>query len=201
MQRYKAALARLRKAATIEVTLAPPTVARVAVSDLGPTRGLKDAKVTIVEFSDFQCPYCRASQEPLKKITAEYPNDVKLVFRHLPLRRSSIISAISAFCAEKQDHFWEFHDAIFAAKNMSATLLREIAADTKLDLKKFDECVSSAEPLNAVNADFAEAKRLGIEGTPTFIVNGRVFKGMPEFSVLKAVIERELGLQPSGPGH
>lgn len=199
MKNYRAALAKLRQAASVEIRLEEPKLPRNADDEAAPFLGPKDSPVTITEYSDFQCPYCRTAQETIKQIMQKYQGQVKLVFKHLPSGTHSQAKrpAQAAFCAGRQGFFWQYHDALFEAEDLIPETLRAIASRLKLSLTAFDTCLDSETARAAVLADVREAKRLGISGTPTFVVNGGLVRGAVSFDEFKAVIERELKSAPS----
>ena len=155
------------------------TVYNVNVAD-SPYLGAKDAAVTIVEFSDFQCPYCIREVPKFKKLIEQYPNDVKVVFKHYPLsfhKKAKPASAAAIF-AQKQkgnDAFWEMHDKIIAGgtKKLDVPILRTYAEEMGLDLAGFDAVMASpAEIDKLLKPDMDEAKKCKVRGTPTVLVNG-----------------------------
>ncbi len=195
MKLYRDGLAELRKNSRIELLLAEASLPSV-MSAIGasPTTGSKDAVVTIIEFSDFQCPYCRSSQSTLKQVLQNYGKQVRLVFKHLPLEMhaQAFGSAQAAVCANEQGRFWEYQDALFSAQDLSPTSLSKIAKHLGMSDAKFKACVSSDASRATVLEDVREAKRLGIAATPTFIVNGNLVPGAISFEEFKTLIEREL---------
>lgn len=195
MKLYRDALAEMRKASRIEVRLEEPKLPSV-VSDIGtaPVTGSKNATVTIVEFSDFQCPFCRGSQSTLKQVLKDYGKDVRLVFKHLPLEMhaSAFASAQAAYCAGEQGSFWQYQDALFASENLSNETLNKTASRLGLDTTKFSSCMNSEASRTAILKDVDEAKRLGINSTPTFIINGKLFRGTPSLEDFQALIQSQL---------
>lgn len=195
IQLYKDALTRLRTDRNVEVFLAPPklVVKSEEVAD-APSFGDRDAPVTIIEFSDFQCPFCRQSQATIKKILETYNHQVRLVFRHFPLEMHSdaFSSAQAAVCANQQGLFWKYHDALFSSNDLSDKGLNRIAQTVGLDSSKFDQCMTSDKSREVVTKDVKDAQRLGINSTPTFIVNGNLIRGAISFSEFSAVVDREL---------
>jgi protein-disulfide isomerase len=193
MKNYRTALSALRSAAKVELSLDEPRLS-ISENDRAPSIGSPQAIVTIIEFSDFQCPYCRATQEVLKQIRKTYPAEVKLIFKHLPLEihAEAFSSAEAAFCANEQGGFWKFHDALFTADDLSVQSLNRLAVEQGLDSAKFKACLVSETAKAAIQQDLREAKQLGINGTPTFIVNGAVVRGAISFEEFRAVIDREL---------
>ncbi|MGH9961012.1 MAG: DsbA family protein, partial [Pyrinomonadaceae bacterium] len=178
----------------IDWFLEEPTLAMNSLSEFGPATGPKNAAVTIVEFSDFECPYCRNSQSTIKELLSQFPQDVRLVFRHLPLQMhaQAFPSAQAAYCAGEQDRFWQYHDALFALNQLSRDSLEKIATDIGLNMDRFNTCLASDASRAAVRKDVEEARRLGINSTPTFIVNGKLVRGAIPFADFKSIIEKEL---------
>ena len=180
-----------------KIELVRPPVPRVQVSAGGPARGPADARVTIVEFSDFQCPYCQRAKPVLDEVEKRHPKDVRIVYRNLPLdslHPRARPSAEAAACAAEGNKFWEYHDRLFANNRALADAdLRKYAAEVGLDAKSFEECVSSRRHQAAVEADVQEAKRLGITGTPAFVVNGMLLSGLKSPEEFDALIKEELG--------
>lgn len=193
MKLYREALAGLRNSYQIEVRLAEPRLPSLDDGD-APAIGPRGSAVTIIEFSDFQCPYCRQSQSTLKQLTQTYGNNLRLVFKHLPLdiHAKTLASAQAAFCAGEQGRFWPYHDALFTSENLSGQTLNNIASDLALNLTQFKECLSSEKSRAAVLKDVREARQFGISSTPTFVVNGKLVRGAVNLEEFKARIDREL---------
>jgi protein-disulfide isomerase len=187
----------LRKKSKVEVRLAPPPVFRASVATEGfPSRGPASAPVTIVEFSDFHCPFCRAAQPTLDALLAKYGNKVRLVYRHFPLdslHPQARRAAEAAWCAEQQDKFWPFHDELYKnGPESSPETLRRLAGEAGLDTGRFDSCVASGKAAPAVEADVEEGTRFGITGTPGFFINGRALSGNQPIEAFVSVIDEEL---------
>ena len=194
MKYYRAGIESLRKKWTVVVGLAEPVLFR---DDDGgsPSRGAEKAAVTIVEFSDFECRYCREVQPVLQQIMESYGKSVRLIFKHLPLEghRNSLPAARAAYCAGEQDRFWQFHDALFAAGDLSPPgLLDQIAMGLGLGLARFQACRDSEQSRAAIVKDREIARSLRIDSTPSFVVNGKVFKGALSYADFKKIVEREL---------
>jgi protein-disulfide isomerase len=167
----------------------------VATED-SPAMGPEDAKVAIVEFIDFQCPFCSRVNATLERVRDRYGKDVRVVFKHLPLRMHPRAPAAhaAAEAAHRQGRFWEMHDKIFSnQREMSPQKYVEYAGELGLDLEQFQSDVASASVKSRVDADAAEAARLGITGTPGFLINGRFLSGARPFESFQAVIDEELG--------
>jgi protein-disulfide isomerase len=161
-----------------------------------PVRGDPEAKIAVVEFSDFQCPFCSRSVQTLDQIAAAYGNRVRIVFKHLPLSMHPKAPAAhaAAEAAHRQGKFWAMHDKIFANQaEMSPEKYREYASEIGLDLKQYDRDVADDAVKQRIDSDAAEAARLGVTGTPAFFVNGRYLKGAVPFEQIKAMLDQDLG--------
>jgi protein-disulfide isomerase len=167
-----------------------------------PVKGPKDAKVTIVEFSDFQCPYCaRAHQTISEQVMKEYDGKVKLVYKNFPLgfHKWAEPAGIAGACAYQQDpaSFWTFYDYMFnnqqqiTPENVKEKS-QEALKGTKVDMAKWNDCYDNKKTLEKVKADMAEGSSVGVTGTPAFIINGRKISGAQPFQNFKAVIDDEL---------
>jgi len=194
MKHYRAGLDALRQKWTVTMNFSPPIFVTELDDGVSPVRGAANAVVTIVEFSDFECPFCKQVQSALKQVVETYGREVRLVFKHLPLEghRNSLPAARAAYCATEQDRFWQFHDALFAAGNLSPPVFEQIASDLGLGLPKFQECVASERSRAAVVKDIEAAGLLRLDSTPSFVVNGKVIKGALSFAVFQKIIEQEL---------
>ena len=195
MKNYRAGLEALRKKWAVKVNFAAPVFVSELDDGVSPAKGSTKPLVTIVEFSDFECPFCGAVQPVLKQVMQTYGNDVRLVFKHMPLEghRNSLPAARAAYCAAEQDRFWQFHDALFASGNLSGAVIDDIAVDLGLGVPKFQACLSSEQSRAAVIKDIETARLFHIESTPSFIVNGQLIKGALSFADFQKIIERELG--------
>ena len=195
MKHYRAGLERLKKKWTVDVKLAEPVFALALDDGASPVRGPAKAAVTIVEFSDFECSFCRDVQPALKQVVETYGKEVRLVFKHLPLEghRNAVPAARAAYCAGEQDRFWQFHDALFAAGDLSPPgLFDRIAVELGLGIERFRACVNSEQSRAAVVKDIETARSLRIDSTPSFLINGKLFKGALAFVELQKIIQREL---------
>jgi protein-disulfide isomerase len=160
-----------------------------------PARGSDSAKITIVEFSDFQCPFCSRVVPTMDQIEEEYGDQVRIVFKHLPLSIHSKAKAAhaAAEAAHRQGKFWEMHDAIFAnQREMSPEKYVEYAAEMGLDVEQFKRDVVGDDVKRKVDADTKEASALGVTGTPAFFINGKFLSGARPFDAFKDVIDEEL---------
>lgn len=192
-QRRFGFLAGLKARTPLSVTLPPP---RVTVDVSGsPSRGPSDAPVTIVEFSEFQCPFCRRVLPTVREVEARYKGRVRLVFRHFPLARHKDAprAAEAAECARDQGRFWEMHDRLFDnADRLGAADLKQHARAIGLDGPAFDGCLDSGRHRDRWRRDLADAESYGASGTPMFFVNGRLLSGAQPFAAFAQLIEEEL---------
>ena len=187
----------LRARSKVTVQLAVPSAARLPVdASKGFVRGNKAAPVTIVEFSDFQCPCCKRATPIVKQVLEHYPGKVKWVFRDFPiasLHPDAPKAAEAARCAAEQGKFWEYHDVLFEkAPQLSIEELKRYAKDLKLDSAAFAKCLDSGKQAAAVKADIEQGDRLGITGTPTFFINGRQLVGAEPLATFEKIIDTEL---------
>lgn len=186
-------LSDLKKKYPVKVFLEEP---RVEVDDGGrPSRGPKNAKVTVIEFSEYQCPFCARFKPTIDQLVAEYPKDVRHVYRHnpLPFHQNAKPAAYASICADRQGKFWEYSSVLF--KNQAAldsASLRKYAGDLQLDLAKFDSCLIDPSVAKIVDEDMAYAQSVGARGTPTSFVNGVLFSGAQPYEALKKVVEDKL---------
>jgi protein-disulfide isomerase len=172
----------------------PDKVYQVALGD-APTRGPASAKVKIVEWSDFQCPFCSRVGPTLEQVRKEYGDQVQLSFKHMPLSFHDKAKGAhaAAEAAGRQGKFWEFHDKLFANQRAldEATYLA-YAKEFGLDVEKFKNDMASAHVQKRIDADIAQAGSLGVTGTPAFYINGRFLSGAQPFESFKRVIDEEL---------
>jgi protein-disulfide isomerase len=193
MGNYRATLTALRTGSNVQVFLEEPKLPSLPQANNAQSTGSKEPLVTITEFADFQCSYCREVQGVIKQILKSYDN-VRIIFKHLPLdiHNQAFASAQAAVCAGEQDLFWLYHDALFASKVLSPEALNKSALDVGLSLPKFTACVLSDTTRATLRRDIQEAKQLGIDSTPTFVINGKIVRGAISFESFKAIIEHEL---------
>ena len=160
-------------------------MAKISLEDI-PTKGADDATVTVVEYSDFQCPFCKRGKDMLPEILKEYDGKVKVAYKQLPLRNHNWAkpAAIASICAYQQgnDKFWEFHDLIFDNQKEiklenSEEIFKGYAKDLGLDSKKFDACLVDDKVAARVDSEVEEAISIGVQSTPTFVVNGMIVQG------------------------
>lgn len=158
--------------------------------------GPKDALVTIVEISDFQCPFCARGAQTLKEVANAYKKDVRFVFKHnpLPFHNRALPAAVAAECAGKQHKFWAMHDKIFAGqKSLEDADLEKYAKEAGADIHKWKKCFAEDESVkDGIKADAALSAKFGVRGTPGFFINGRFISGAQPLPVFKAIIDEEL---------
>jgi protein-disulfide isomerase len=197
-QRQKV-LASLRKTEPTKILIKAP---RVEVATAGhPSIGPANAPVTIVEFSDFQCPFCKRAEPTLKEIRQKYGDNVRLVYMDypLPMHSHALDAAKAARCAGEQGKFWPFHDALFADQaKESPGDLKATAKSLGLNTSKFDTCFDQAKSEAGVRADLEQGKALGIDGTPAFFINGRMLVGAQPASSFDQIIDEELASKGVG---
>jgi protein-disulfide isomerase len=182
----------LQKQANLQVNLPQP---RIQVAAEGPTRGPKDAPVTIVEFSDFECPYCGSAFETVEQVMNAYAGKVRLVYRQFPLsfHPHAAKAAEASLCAADQGKFWEYHDVLFKnQKKLEPTDLKAHATEVGMDAQKFGQCLESGEKKKAVDADQQAGLAAGVGGTPAFFINGIFLNGAQPIDEFKKVIDGEL---------
>lgn len=192
----EALLAELGKAGGgTAINLEPPRQ-QVDVASTDPVRGPNSARVTIVEFSDYQCPFCARVTPAIAKVLATYGDRVRLVWKDFPLEDihpRAVELARAARCAGEEGKYWEFHDRVFASQEQSGTLpIDDYAKALGIQPRDFAECVKSGRHAKAVVEGQDAGTRLGVESTPTLFINGRKVTGAQPFEVLARVIDDEL---------
>jgi protein-disulfide isomerase len=182
----------LRARSAVAILVEPPRVA-IEPGD-APRRGPASAPVTIVEFSDYQCPYCRRVAPTVREVLSRYGDQVSLVFKDLPLsiHPQAAKAAEAARCAGEQGRYWDYHDALFAASALSDASFEELAHSVGLNVSRFQECLASRRQRAAVEADVRQAQALGISGTPAFLINGILLSGAQPLEAFTRIIDSEL---------
>jgi protein-disulfide isomerase len=168
---------------------------RVEVAAIGPAKGPEGAPITIVEFSDFQCPFCSKAIVNVDEVMKKYEGKVRLVFRHFPLsfHTEAPKAAEASMCAADQNKFWEYHDKLFANQQaLKVDDLKKHAADLGLDTARFNECLDSGKKAELVKKDMADAEKVGVTGTPAFFINGVMLSGAVPASEFASIIDAEL---------
>ena len=158
--------------------------------------GPADAPITLVEFSDFQCPYCRRwHDETYEPLLAAYPGKIKIVYRHLPLisiHPDAFSAAEASMCAGDQNVFWQYHDKLFGGTSLGNAIYEQYAQELSLDIPRFVDCITEHKFQEAIQADSDFALNLGVSSTPTFFVNGLAVVGAQPLDYFKQLIDKEL---------
>jgi predicted DsbA family dithiol-disulfide isomerase/Skp family chaperone for outer membrane proteins len=161
-----------------------------------PTKGPANAPVTIVEFSDFECPYCGGLFPTLQQVEKNYAQQIRIVYRQFPLANihpHAQKAAEASLCANDQKKFWEMHDSMFGnQKELSMADLKQRAVDLKMDAQAFNTCLDSGKYVAAIQADIQEGARNGVNGTPALFINGRFLSGNQPYAEIKELIDDEL---------
>jgi protein-disulfide isomerase len=187
----------LRSGSNVEVQLSAPRI-NVAY-DTARVRGNPKAPVMIVEFSDYQCPYCHQAEPTVAAILAKYGNKVSLAYRDFPLRSihdHAEVAAEASRCALEQGKFWDYHDQLFKSTNLDKEALIGYARDAKLDDKQFEACLTSEKYKAQIDKDLDEGRKAGVTGTPAFFVNGIELSGAQGQDAFTRAIDDELSRKP-----
>ncbi|MFH1112186.1 MAG: DsbA family protein [Patescibacteria group bacterium] len=173
-----------------------PTADNSMVTSDDPSQGSLLAPVTIVEFSDFQCPYCREAAPIIKQVLKQYPEAVRFIFRDFPIisiHSEAVPSAVAANCAMEQGKFWEYHDALFSQQEaLGPDLYLTLARSFALDEGKFKNCLNSPLIIDEIENDFEAGLAAGVGGTPTFFVNGQIVEGSLPYDYWVKIIAAEV---------
>jgi protein-disulfide isomerase len=199
-QRRQEYTKKLRERNNIAILLAPPKV-QVAY-DAARLRGNPNAPVIIVEFSDYECPYCRQVEPTVKQLLAKYRDQVRISYRDFPLTAihpQAMIAAEASRCALEQGKYWEYHDQLFAASKLEKDSLVEYARNLKLDDKQFEICLTSEKYKADIEKDTQEGRKAGVNGTPGFFINGISLSGAQGQDAFARVIDDELGRKSNRP--
>jgi len=156
-------------------------------------KGKADAKVTLIEYSDFECPYCAKHNPSIDQALKDFPNDVRVIFRHFPLsfHPNAQKAAVASECAAKQGKFWEMHDGLFKmaeTEGLTVEGMRKLAGDLKLNTGDFNVCLDGDETLARVEADYNGGVAAGVSGTPGTFVNGKIVEGAVPYASFKQAI-------------
>jgi protein-disulfide isomerase len=185
----------VKKDAQIEILLPPYEPPKVEVAATGPSKGPANAPITIVEFSDFECPYCVRAEETVKQVLAAYPDKIRLVYRDypLPMHAKAPKAAEAAHCAGDQGKYWEMHGKLFEnAQKLDVADLKGYARAIGADGGQFDRCLDSGEKAKDVEAHKKAGEEAGVQGTPAFFINGRPLSGAQPLEAFKKIIDDEL---------
>ena len=191
---YDAFISGLKKDYGVKSYLEP---SRTTIATAGrPSKGPANAPVTIVEFSDFECPFCRALFPTLQKIESDYKDKLRVIYLQFPLasmHTHARKAAEASLCAYEQDKFWQFHDAMFTdQQHLAVEDLKQKAEKLSLDKKAFNTCLDSDKYLAEIQSDMEEGVRVGISGTPAMFINGRLLIGAQPYADIQKIIEDEL---------
>jgi len=169
-------------------------VAHVEVGD-APRLGPASAPVQIIEFADYECPYCQKVNDDLARLREQFGAQVSVVYKDfpLPMHPLAVRAAEAARCAGSQGKFWEFHDSLFQTKRLQMSDLKQQARTLKLDSARFDQCLEGGEQSAPVKKDSQEGLRLGLQGTPSFFINGHFMSGAIGYAKLRETVLQELG--------
>jgi protein-disulfide isomerase len=192
-----------KNAATIRTSLearmkeAPPVLDEAVPIpiDGAPVKGPANAKITLVEFSDFQCPYCAAAVHHIDEVLAKHPADVRLVFKQFPLdiHSQAALAAEAALAAHAQGKFWPMHDKLYANfRTISQEKIDQIAKEIGLDMARFSNDLKSGKYKPVVEKELAQGEQAGVSGTPTLFVDGKHYNGPMETQALEEVLKAEL---------
>lgn len=186
--------ARLKKDAGFVMVLEGPVKPRKTVDATGPSRGNASAKVTIVEFADFECQYCAKAHETVQGVLKAYGDKVRLVFRHYPLsfHPKAPKAAEATACADEQGKFWELHDALFESQELDVDSLKMQAKRAGVDATAFASCLDSGRTAALIKRDLAAGQQVGVSGTPAFFINGFMLSGAQPEEAFRKVIDAEL---------
>src|SRR5215470_7417980 len=191
-------IAELKKKYPTKVTLKPPVV-QVSLGSK-PAKGNPSAPVTIIEFSDYQCPFCKKAEPTVQEVLKVYgPDKVRFAYRNfpLPMHTDARPAAEAAGCAAEQGKFWEYHEKLMAAKDLSPANLQTMATELGVDKKKFEDCYAAEKFKGDIEKDVKAGEEAGVNGTPAFFINGRMLDGAQPFEKFKEVIDEELAAQKS----
>jgi predicted DsbA family dithiol-disulfide isomerase len=187
-------MSKLRSEAHISFQFGAPR-APVSLKDT-PVRGPANAQVVIVEFSDYECPYCQNVQAAVAKIEADYKGKIAFAYKDFPLPGHPHAQKASeaAHCAEDQGKFWEYHDLLFKSRALDVPQLKEHARELKLDADAFDKCLDSGAKAGIVKDRFNEGAGFTVPGTPTFFINGHQFSAVLDVPAFHQVIDEEMAV-------
>ncbi len=161
----------------------------------GPSLGPANARVTIIEFSDYQCPFCEKALSVVHQLADLYPKDVRIVFKNFPLpsHAGARLAAEGALAAGEQGKYWEMHDVILAnQEHLDRAALESYAASVGLDLPRFRAALDDHRFAAKIDADLADGKAIGLQGVPAFVINGRLIMGVRPLDDLEAIVDDEL---------
>jgi len=165
----------------------------VKASDADHIRGNKNAKITIIEFADLQCPFSLKFHNTMKQVMENYPDDVRWIYRHFPLKSHKYArqAAEASECAGDQDKFWEYADKLFEnQKKINSDYFSAAAKELELNIPEFENCLSSGKYSDKVNSDYSQGKQAGVTGEPGNIINGELVAGAVSYEKIREKIEK-----------
>jgi protein-disulfide isomerase len=181
------------------IALKAPVI-EVATAGRPERGGGAKAPVTIIEFSDYQCPFCKRAEDSVNQVMKTYGDKIRLVYRNYPLPMHPMArpAAEAAACANAQGKFWEYHAKLFENQaGLNQDKMKQIAKDVGLDSAKFDECIAKKPYGDKIDQDTADGNKVGVNGTPAFFINGRMLSGAQPFEKFKEIIDQELAAKAS----
>lgn len=187
----------LRAQANLRILLSPP-VASINLENAF-VKGSKTAPVELVEFADYECPYCQQVNPLLQKLQEEYGDKLSIAYKDfpLPMHKRSQKAAEAARCAGEQGKYWEYHDVLYYSRMLDVNDLKKHAQVLKLDETLFAKCLDDGKEAETVKKDLEEGKKMGLPGTPSFFVNGHYFHGAVDYNTLKEMVDQQLPARPS----
>ena len=187
----------LHEQANLQILLSPPA-ADVNLQDVH-VHGQKDAPVVLVEFADYECPYCQKVNPLLQKLKDEYGDKLAIAYKDfpLPMHHRAQKAAEAARCAGEQGKYWEYHDVLYYSRMLDISDLKKHAQVLKLDEAEFAKCLDSGSQAEAVKKDLEEGKALALPGTPSFFVNNHFFHGAVDYDTLREMVEQQLRAKSS----
>ena len=190
--RQQAFVEELKKKYPTKISLKAPVI---EVSTGGrPVLGPANAPITIIEFSDYECPFCKRAEPALLQALATYKDKIKFAYRHypLPFHQQARPASEAALCANAQGKYWEYHKKVFESASLAEDALKQIAKDLGLDTAKFDTCLKNHEFAKDIDKDLEDGQAVGVNGTPAFFINGRMLSGAQPFEKFKELIDQAL---------
>ncbi len=180
-----------KSASDNKLTVDPNTVIRA----YSPAVGAATAPVTIIEFIDFQCPFCQASWPIFEKAKERFGPAIRVVFKHIPVTQihdQALTAHLASACADEQGKFWQYEKEVFTTKKLDADSLKSYADTLQLDTTAFDKCLQTKKYLKNIETDIRDAADLGVRGTPTYFVNGQKLEGAVPEDVWQKIILGEI---------
>lgn len=178
-------------------TTTQPLSTNDLIRDYSPVLGSADALITILAFEDFECPFCRESYPIMKKVRERYGSALRIVFKHTPIvnnHKEALLAHIGATCAQDQGKFWEYYDLLYTTQKLDKDSLLGYAEILSINNSKFQQCLDSSIHLGDIETDLKDAVQIGLQGTPTYIINGTKIEGVQSEEDWSNLILQELKL-------